>query len=222
MKPDSFTIVAIDGGAASGKSSTARTLSKRLGLMHVNTGAHYRTLTHALLKAGADPAKPETILALLESLTVETRLQEASAQLAVNDRIPEESEIHSPEVNAAVSLVAAIPKVRKFLFQYQRNQVQLARQKNYPGLVMEGRDIGSVILPDADFCFFLHADAATRAERRAKEGLTDSISQRDELDSSRKTAPLKCPEHAIKIDTGQRSLQAVVDLICEHIDASHD
>lgn len=222
MNPDSFIIVAIDGGAASGKSSTARALSERLGLMHVNTGAHYRTLTHALLNAGADPAKPETIPALLNALKVETRLQKASAQLAVNDRIPHDSEIRSPKVNAAVSHVAAIPEVRQFLFQYQRNQAQLARQKNFPGLVMEGRDIGSVIFPDANFCFFLHADAATRAARRANEGLTDSIAQRDELDSSRKTAPLKCPENAIKVDTGARPLKAVVDLICEHIDASHD
>lgn len=222
MKPDSFIIVAIDGGAASGKSSTARALSERLGLMHVNTGAHYRTLTHALLKAGADPACPDTIPSLLESLTVETRLQGASAQLAVNDCIPKDSEIRSPEVNAAVSLIAAIPQVREFLFQYQRNQAQLARQENYPGLVMEGRDIGSVIFPDADFCFFLHADAATRAARRAKEGLTDSIAERDKLDSSRKTAPLKCPKHAVKVNTGPHSLKAVVDLICEHIDSSHD
>jgi cytidylate kinase len=222
MKAKSFIIVAIDGGAASGKSSTARALSTRLGLMHVDTGAHYRTLTQALLSAGADPAQPASIPPVLQSLSVETRLQEARAQIAVNGRIPEDREIRSPEVNAAVSLVAAVPEVREFLFKYQREQAQLARQENYPGLVMEGRDIGSVIFPDADCAFFLHADADTRAARRAEEGLTDSINQRDALDSSRKTAPLKCPKHAIRIDTGSHSLQAVVDRICEHIESLHD
>lgn len=221
MHDAAFIIVAIDGGAATGKSSTARALSQHLGLMHVNTGAHYRTLTHALLEAGADPNCPEQIPALLQSLAVETRLIDSSAQLAVNGSVPEESAIRSPQVNAAVSLIAAQPEVRDFLFQYQRNQAQLAREKKFPGLVMEGRDIGSVIFPDADFCFFLHADAKTRAARRAKEGLTDSISQRDEIDSTRKTAPLTCPEHAVKIDTGPHSLEAVVELICEHIHSSN-
>lgn len=222
MNDASFIIVAIDGGAATGKSSTARALSAHLGLMHVNTGAHYRAITHALLEAGADPKRPAEIPALLKTLNVETRLLNSSAQLAVNGSIPEEDAIRSPQVNAAVSLIAAQPEVRDFLFQYQRNQAQLARQKNFPGLVMEGRDIGSVIFPEADFCFFLHADAETRAARRAKEGLTDSISQRDEIDSTRKTAPLTCPQHAVKIDTGPHSLEAVVELICKHIRPPND
>ena len=222
MKEANFMIIAIDGGAATGKSSTARALSERLGLMHVNTGAHYRTLTHALLEAGANPVQPDQVSELLQTLQVETRLINSSAQLAVNGKVLNDHATRSPEVDAAVSVIAAQPAVRNFLFQYQRNQAQLAQNKNFPGLVMEGRDIGSVIFPDADFSFFLYADAKTRARRRANEGLTDSITKRDQIDSTRETAPLTCPDHAIKIDTGAHSLNAVVERICEYIDPSND
>ncbi|CAI8341388.1 MAG: Cytidylate kinase [Opitutia bacterium UBA7350] len=218
MDDHSFIIVAIDGGAATGKSSTARALSERLGFMHVNTGAHYRTLTYALLEAGTDPTRPDQISKQLQTLEVETCLIDLSAQLAVNGKVLNENATRSNEVNAAVSIIAAQPKVRNFLFKYQRDQAELARNKNFPGLVMEGRDIGSVIFPDADFSFFLHADAKTRAMRRAKEGLKDSIAERDQIDSTRETAPLTCPDHAIKIDTGIYSLDTVIDHICQYID----
>ena len=131
MKEANFMIIAIDGGAATGKSSTARALSERLGLMHVNTGAHYRTLTHALLEAGANPVQPDQVSELLQTLQVETRLINSSAQLAVNGKVLNDHATRSPEVNAAVSVIAAQPAVRNFLFQYQRNQAQLAQNKNF-------------------------------------------------------------------------------------------
>jgi cytidylate kinase len=217
MTESSFIIVTLDGGAATGKSSTARALSERLGLMHVDTGAYYRTLTHALLQAGASPSKDENISTFLETLSIDTHLHKNNAQLTINNCTPDEAAIRSPEVNAAVSLFATRPELREFLFEYQRDQARIAREKDFDGLIMEGRDIGSVIFPNADFRFFLHADAETRAARRAKEGITDSITQRDKIDSSRKNAPLVCPEGAIKIDTGPHSLEGVVNLICEHI-----
>jgi cytidylate kinase len=216
---NSFKIIALDGGAAVGKSSTSKGLAERLGLMHVDTGAHYRTLTYALLQAGADPTDPENAIATLAQLKLDTALEGRSAKLSIDGTIPGDAEIRSPAVNAAVSTFAALPPLRTFLFEYQRSQTAIARANGFAGLIMEGRDIGSVILPDADYRFFLHADEATRTARRAKEGQTDSIAARDQMDSRRKTAPLICPDGAIRIDTGSRSLQEVIEKITHLIQA---
>ena len=149
--------------------------------MHVDTGAHYRTLTFALLQAGANSDTPESVSPLLESLQLGTKIEGRSARLSINDSVPADADIRSPEVNANVSKFAAIEAVREFLFNYQRSQAQVARDQrpSSSGLIMEGRDIGSIIFPSADFRFFLFADEATRAARRAKDGQTDSIAARD-------------------------------------------
>jgi cytidylate kinase len=223
--PDSsdFIIVTIDGGAATGKSSTSKGVAERLDLMHVDTGAHYRTVTFALLQAGANPEAPASLPSILpsilEALQLGTALEGRSAKLSINGQIPTDSEIRSPEVNAQVSKFAAIDAVRQFLFDYQRSQAAFAQAHRYPGLIMEGRDIGSVIFPDASFRFFLHADEATRAARRAQEGQTDSIAARDKIDSTRKTAPLHCPKGAIQVDTGPLTLEQVIDHISTLIQA---
>jgi len=215
----SFKIIAMDGGAAVGKSSTSRALAERLNLMHVDTGAHYRTLTAALLKAGVTPEDP-SVAERLSAMQLQTALDGRSAHLSVNDEVPAEADIRSPEVNASVSKFAAIPAIRQALFDYQRGQAEVARTEGFAGLIMEGRDIGSVIFPDADHRFFLEADEATRTARRAKEGQTDSIADRDKLDTSRKNAPLICPEGATRVDTGPRTLEEVVDHIIGRIRAS--
>jgi cytidylate kinase len=124
---------------------------------------------------------------------------------------PAGDEIRSQQVNEHVSHYAAVPEVRAILLDYQRGQTEVAKQHGFRGLVMEGRDIGSVIFPDADFRFFLHADPAERVKRRAAEGRQDSIAERDRLDSSRKTAPLACPPGAIDIDSTFLTLEQVVD-----------
>jgi cytidylate kinase len=213
----SFKIIAMDGGAAVGKSSTSRGLAERLHLMHVDTGAHYRTLTYALLRAGADPAELENARAILSRLTLDTAFEGRSAKLSIDGAVPADSDIRSPEVNSAVSTFAALPPLRTFLFEYQRSQAPIARENGFAGLIMEGRDIGSVIFPDADHRFFLHADEATRTARRAKEGQTDSIATRDQMDISRKTAPLVCPKGAIQIDTAPLTLKEVIEAIITHI-----
>ena len=212
-----FQIIAVDGGAATGKSSTSRAVAEQLDLMHVDTGAHYRTLTAALLDVGADPAPETALTAILQKLELDTRLEGRSAWLAVNGEVPETDRLRSPQVNAAVSSFAALVPVREALFHYQRAQADIARRSGFAGLIMEGRDIGSVIFPDADHRFFLYADEATRTERRAREGQEDSISDRDKLDSARKTAPLHCPEGAVQVDTSSRGLDAVVDHIIQKI-----
>ncbi|MEO0509712.1 MAG: (d)CMP kinase [Verrucomicrobiota bacterium] len=213
----SFKIIAIDGGAATGKSSTSKGIAERLGLMHVDTGAHYRSVTYALLQAEANPEMPDAIPNLLEQLQLDTTLEGRSAKISINGVVPRDAEIRSPEVNAAVARFATIKAVRNFLFNYQRSQADVGRANGFAGLIMEGRDIGSVILPDAPYRFFLHADEKTRAARRAKEGQTDSIAARDKLDSTRKTAPLVCPNGATQVDTAPMTLEEVVDHICKII-----
>lgn len=213
-----FKIIAIDGGAATGKSSTSRKVAEILNLMHVDTGAHYRTLTCALLGVNAVPSDPEAVASILKAFKAGTSIQQRNACLSINGRTFEDVEIRSPEVNRAVSKFAAIQAVRDFLFDYQRSQVKIAQEQGtFNGLIMEGRDIGSVILPDADFRFFLFADEDTRKARRLGDGQVDSIAERDKRDSERRNAPLTCPDGAVQINTGRLDLEAVVSLICKTV-----
>ncbi len=211
--PSPFLIVAIDGGAASGKSSTSRALSERFDFLHADTGSYYRAVTAELLRRGVATGSVDAVRAALGTLALSTRVEGRSARMEIGGRIVPEAEIRSPAVNAAVSHFAAIPEVRAALLAYQRGQAEVARERGFRGLVMEGRDIGSVIFPDADFRFFLHADPEERARRRAREGQTDSIAERDRLDTSRKTAPLTCPPGAIDIDSTFMTLDEVVNRI---------
>ena len=209
----------MDGGAAVGKSSTSKGLAERLGLMHVDTGSHYRTLTCALLGSGTSAEQSETISKVLETLELSTQIDGRSAKLGINDIVPVDSDLRSPEVNAQVSKFAAIPELRQKLFAYQRSLADLARNQHYAGLVMEGRDIGSVIFPEAAYRFFLDADEATRAARRAKEGQSDSIAARDEMDRTRQAAPLVCPRGATQIDTAHHTLEEVIEKITHQIES---
>jgi cytidylate kinase len=214
---NTFKIIAIDGGAAVGKSSTSKGLAERLGLMHVDTGSHYRTLTSAILSSGEDAEEREAISKILEALKLCTQIDGRTARLGINDRVPADSDLRSPEVNAQVSKFAAIPEVRKKLFAYQRSLADLAREQQYAGLIMEGRDIGSIIFPEAAYRFYLDADEATRAARRAKEGQTDPIAARDKMDSTRQAAPLVCPKGATQINTAHHTLEEVIEKIAHLI-----
>jgi len=217
--PAPFLIIAIDGGAAAGKSTTARALSERFHFLHVDTGSYYRALTAELLRAGLAPSDPAAVEQSLSSLTLGTRVEGRRAIMEVGGRVVPESELRSPAVNASVSHFAALPAVRTALLLYQREQAAVALRHGFAGLVMEGRDIGTIIFPDADFRFFLHADPAERARRRAAEGQQDSIAERDRLDSSRKTAPLLCPAGAIDLDSTFLDLETVVRTVATPIAA---
>jgi cytidylate kinase len=218
MATSPFIIVAIDGGAASGKSSSSRTLSERFHLLHVDTGSFYRALTAELLRRQVPATDLAAVNAALADLPLGTRVEGRSARMEIAGRVAGD-EIRSREVNDAVSHFAAIPAVRTALLEYQRGQAAVARRGGFRGLVMEGRDIGSVIFPDADFRFFLHADPDERARRRAKEGQEDSIAERDRIDSTRKTAPLACPAGAVAIDTTHLSLTEVVEQMAAAVSA---
>ncbi|MDR1816721.1 MAG: (d)CMP kinase [Puniceicoccales bacterium] len=237
--PKRFVTVAVDGGAAAGKSSTSRAVAERFGLMHVDTGAHYRTVALALTRAGISPGDTGAITAFLgiggstgdsagdavggttgdATARLTTVVEGRTARLAIDGVAPADAALRAPEINAVVSPFAAVPAVRQFLFAYQRGQVAVARERGFNGLVMEGRDIGSVILPDADLRVFLEADPEARAARRVAEGGVDAVAERDKRDSSRKTAPLVCPAGAVRIDNTHLSLAEVVEEIARLITA---
>ena len=210
MSVNPFIIVAIDGGAASGKSSTSRALSERFNLLHADTGSSYRAITAEMLRRGASPGDIGSVRSALADLRLGTRIEGRSAEIEISGRATGD-DIRSREVNDAVSHFAAIPEVRAALLSFQRGQAGAARKGAFAGLVMEGRDIGSVIFPDADFRFFLHADTSERERRRVKQGQEDRVTERDRLDSSRKASPLSRPEGAISIDTTQLTIEEVTD-----------
>jgi cytidylate kinase len=217
MASPRFLILAVDGGAASGKSSTSRALSERFHLLHVDTGSFYRAITWKLLEAGVAPTNEDAVRQALGKLPLATRVVGRSAVMEIGDWTPGD-EIRGATVNDNVSKFAAMPVVRKFLLDYQRSQADVARRHGFRGLVMEGRDIGSVIFPDADLRFFLSADPDARARRRAAEGRADQIHERDKLDQQRKVSPLVCPDGAIAIDSTELTLQQVVDEMARRVE----
>jgi cytidylate kinase len=187
----------------------------------VDTGSFYRAVTAVLLRRGVAADDPARIEAEVGELRLGTRITGRSAGMEINGEMIPDAEIRGAAVNGAVSHVAALPAVRAALLAYQRGQESVARTGGFRGLVMEGRDIGSVIFPSAPCRFFLHADPTERARRRAREGGQDAIALRDQLDSSRKAAPLACPPGAVAVDTTHQGLDEVVALlsrpIAEHL-----
>ncbi|HEU5079689.1 MAG TPA: (d)CMP kinase [Opitutaceae bacterium] len=217
MASSPFIIVAIDGGAASGKSSTSRAISERFHLLHVDTGSFYRAVTAELLRRGVAADDLSKVKEILPQLHFGTRVSGRAAAMEISGHVAGE-EIRSPEVNAAVSHFAAIPELRAALLAYQRSQADVAKANHFRGLVMEGRDIGSVIFPNADFRFFLHADPAERARRRAEQGQQDQVAERDRLDTQRKAAPLTLTKGAIDIDSTYLTLEQVVEKVAALIE----
>lgn len=213
MELNRFVTVAVDGGAASGKSSTSRGVSARCGFMHVDTGSHYRAVCLACLDAGVPPEQGERLDGFLRQLQLESAIEGNQACIRINGETPDADRLRAEEVNSQVSAYAAIPAVRETVKAYQRNQVALARERGFGGIIMEGRDIGTVILPDADLKIFLEADAATREARRRDEGRSDPIAARDQQDQSRKTAPLQAAADAVRIDNSTLTLDQVIDRV---------
>ena len=210
MSDRPFIIVAIDGGAASGKSSTSRALSERFHLLHVDTGSFYRAVTAELLRLDLRADDLENVRPAVAALRFGTCLNGRSAWMEINGRVVDSEEIRSPAVNAEVAHFAAIPEVRAAVFDYQRSQADTARAHGFRGLVMEGRDIGSKIFPDADFRFFLFADAEARARRREQEGRQDQVAKRDTLDHQRL---VESAQGAELIDSTYLTLEQVVEKI---------
>ena len=209
--------VAIDGPAGAGKSTLARRLAADFGYIYVDTGAMFRTIGLYALRAGKDPKDNEAVNALLPNITLEFAFIEGEQHIYLNGE-DVSTAIRTEEVGMAASAVGANPAVRAFLLEMQRD---MARTQN---ILMDGRDIGTVVLPNATVKIFLTATAEARAERRAKE-LADKgqpadlatvladIRQRDYQDSHRAVAPLKQAEDAILVDTSNIGLQESFDLL---------
>ena len=203
----SSEVIAIDGPAASGKSSVAKQVAKRLGRVYVNTGNMFRMITWAVLKAGIDSSDASAVAALEPSLILDFSVEDGAMVAAIGGRVLSDAELNSQEVNGAVSLVAQVPAVRTRLVNEQRALVK------FGALVMEGRDIGSVIFPSSPHKFYIDASEEVRARRRSSQGLSDAVALRDKLDSTRKTAPLVVPEGALRIDSSDLTLEQVVEQV---------
>ena len=207
-----FKVIAIDGGAGTGKSTLSNLLSNRNNFLYVETGAHYRALTYMLLKKNLTPDDVEDYICE-KNVVIESKINKNKAKIQIDGMKFESEDLRSTNVNQYVSHFAAIPTLRKLLFDYQRSHVNQAQTLGYLGVILEGRDIGTKILPDADLKIFLHADAETRINRRLKDGESDSIEYRDELDSQRESAPLACADDALKINTAEHSVEEVYNLV---------
>jgi CMP/dCMP kinase len=205
-----YIIVAVDGGAASGKSSTSRALSERFNLLHVDTGSFYRAIAAELLRRQVPATDLPAVRKALSQLALGTRVVGRNARMEMAGQPVNDAEIRTPAVNAAVANYAAIPEVRETLLGYQRGQAEVGRAHGFRGLIMEGRDIGSKIFPDADFRFFLFADPVERARRREQQGVQDQVAKRDNLDGQRLSESL---QGATLIDSTHLTLEQVVDKI---------
>ena len=207
MTPESHPVLTIDGPAASGKSSIARLVARRLGWTYVNTGNMYRAITWAVLHSGINPEDPDAVAACGFKADFATSITEGATDVHIGDHTLSADELNSDPVNRAVSLVARVPVVRDRLVAAQR---ALA---NEGPLVMEGRDIGSVVFPNSPLKVYIDASEEVRASRRQAQGHTDQVAERDRLDSTRKTAPLVIPHGATVIDNSHITLEQAVDQV---------
>jgi len=203
-------VIAIDGPAASGKSSVARQLARRLDFVYVNSGAMYRAITRSVLNAGIDPADKHRIAELMGDLSLGGVLKDRELHLFV-DNVDLTEHLHEDRVNSEVSRVSTVPEVRNVLVQRMRDY---AKKHD---LVVEGRDIGSVVFPDTPYKFYIDASPEVRAQRRAAQGHRDEIARRDRADSSRATSPLIVAKDAEMIDTSNLTIDGVVDEIAARL-----
>jgi len=196
-------VIAIDGPAASGKSSVSKLLARRLHCAHVNSGALYRAAAWGILESGADPTDPAAVTAAAHTLQLDWAPDRQDFTLLVNDQDPG-PHLRDAAVAASVSPVASVPAVRDIITAFLRHMAEGR------SLIMEGRDIGSVVFPETPYKFYIDASEEIRLSRRLAQGETDSPLSRDRQDSTRKTAPLKIAEDALVIDSTHLSLDAVV------------
>lgn len=207
-------VVAIDGPSGSGKSTVARQLAERLGLQYLDTGAMYRSVAFAALRRGIDPDDADPVARLAREVEIDLD----GSQVKV-DGVDASIEIRGPEVTRAVSAVAANAEVRREMVRRQREWIE-----GRGGGVVEGRDIGAVVWPDAELKVFLTAHLRVRADRRHKEvedldydRVEADMATRDSVDATRDMSPLQQAEGAVVIDTTDRSVDEVVALVLEHL-----
>lgn len=217
-------VIAIDGHSSTGKSSISKEIAKKLGLIHIDTGALYRGITFFALENCLNNKNEIDIPSLFskfENINLEFKANQGLLELFLNGTNIDK-EIRDPKVSENVSLVAKQPEVRAFLLDFQRNLAEKG------GVIMDGRDIGTVILPNADYKFFVTASPEERAKRRylelqnsgidaAYEDVYQNLVTRDKIDSEREVAPLKQAEDAILIDNTHLNKEETIELILSYI-----
>lgn len=218
--------IAIDGPSGAGKSTLAKSLAAALNFLYVDTGALYRTIGCYIQRKGVDPKDEAAVLSLLPEIKIEIRYERDGLQHMLLNGEDVTADIRQPEISLYASAVSAHPGVRAFLLEMQR---ELARKNN---VIMDGRDIGTVVLPDAEIKIFLTADAAIRARRRCLEleergtpepyeKVLREIRERDDNDTRRATAPLRQAADAVRVDTGalsfDESREALLRIIKEKV-----
>ena len=196
-------VVAIDGPAASGKSSVARALAKQIGFDYVNSGAMYRAVTWHVLKNNVAPGDAAAIVDLLENTRIDCTLDGDGSHILI-DGVDPSAHLCDQRVNEEVSLVSSVPRLREILVEKMRGY-SLDHD-----IVMEGRDIGSVVFPDTPYKFYIDASPDVRLRRRQAQGLQDQIAARDRADSSRRASPLIIAEDAHVIDSSNLTIEGVV------------
>jgi cytidylate kinase len=203
-------VVAVDGPSGSGKSTVSRRLATALGARYLDTGAMYRALTWAVLEAGVDPADPAAVASVLDTAVIDVTTDPRAPSVSV-DGLRVDTEIRGPDVTGAVSAVASVPAVRAAMVAHQREII------GDGGVVVEGRDIGAVVAPDAVLKVFLTASPEARAQRRSAELPGADVSathadllRRDTLDSSRKASPLHQAADAVVLDSTSLGIDEVV------------
>jgi CMP/dCMP kinase len=198
-----FLVIAIDGPAASGKSSVARCLARRFNVLYVNTGAMYRAVTWYVVANGVPCEDSERVLALLAEAEILCGVSNNESTITINGIDPT-PHLLTEAVNSNVSAIASLPEVRHELVERQRSYAKLYDN------VMEGRDIGSAVFPETPYKFYIDASPEVRAMRRQRQGVQDSISARDKQDSSRRASPLIIAEDAHVIDSSHLTIEGVV------------
>ncbi|MGZ4707808.1 MAG: (d)CMP kinase [Acidimicrobiales bacterium] len=208
-------VIAIDGPAGSGKSTVARALADRLGLRYLDTGAMYRSVAFASMRRGIDIEEAESVGKVARDLDL--RMDDDGTIMV--DGVDATIEIRGPEVTRAVSIVAANPEVRKQMRQRQREWAT-----KFGGGVLEGRDIGTVVFPDAELKVYLDASPEVRASRRSREvaelayeTVASDLARRDALDQDRADSPLREADDAVVIDTSDLTVDDIVDAVLGHL-----
>jgi cytidylate kinase len=209
METKSPIVIALDGTSASGKSTNARLVARKLGFVYVDTGAMYRTLAWYCLSKHIDVHDEKAVANACRRWKTTLQCLDHTVRLLVDGYYPEK-EIRTAETSAAVPHVAAVPKVREWMKLKQRECIQ------FGNLVMEGRDIGSNVFPETDFKFYLDACLHERSKRRTDQGVTENLAARDERDSQRAAAPLMIPLGAVVINnSGETPEQTSARIIAE-------
>jgi cytidylate kinase len=196
-------VVAIDGPAASGKSSVARALARQIGFDYVNSGAMYRAVTWHVLEKGVQPGDGAAVVGLLETTRIDCTRDGDSSRIVI-DGVDPAAHLSDDRVTEEVSLVSSVPRVREILVQKMR---EYARDRD---VVMEGRDIGSIVFPETPYKFYIDASPEVRLRRRQAQGLRDQIAARDRAESSRRASPLIIAEDAHVIDSSNLTIEGVV------------